>query len=215
MNKLIYNWLVLITLFCTKDINARSISYPGGWTVIQNNDFNGHSLFTHYSPSINYSLGYKIEYWKKKEWFFHGIQHNYLVKRHNTRNSQANFYLKSSAGFAFSDFKDHENKIIPNLFSGIAFDWEDRRYYLSYENRINYNFAVENFFSQKTRFGFAPYIGSYGDFHTWIMFQVENMTSSKNNTIYTPMIRVFKGDILAEAGVTIYKDIMFNFIKRF
>tara|TARA_E500000331_G_C17197112_1_gene687619 strand:- start:330 stop:977 length:648 start_codon:yes stop_codon:yes gene_type:complete len=215
MSRHFLNWLILIIFVFTKEINARPISYQGGWTVMQMNDFNRHSLHMHYSPSINFSLGYRGEYWRKKEWSFHGLQFNYLIKRLNNRNSQANFYLKSSAGFAYSNYKKIENKIEPNIFSGIAFDWENRRYFVSYENRINYNLTIEKFISQKARIGLAPYIGNYGDFHTWIMFKFENMSRAKNKIIYTPMLRVFKGDYLAEAGLTNYKDIMFNLIKRF
>ena len=47
------------------------------------------------------------------------------------------------------------------------------------------------------------------------MLQVENMSKTKNKIIYTPMLRMFKGDYLAEAGLTQDKDFMFNFIKRF
>jgi hypothetical protein len=215
MNKQLLYCFALIILVFTKEIKSRPISYQGGWTVMQKNDFNRHSLHTHYSPSINYSVGYRAEYWRKREWSFHGIQLNYLIKRLNTPNSQSNFYLKSSAGFAFSNFKNIENKIVPNIFSGIAFDWENRRYFVSYENRINYNSSIQNYISQKARIGLAPYIGNYGDFHTWIMLQVENMSRAKNKIVFTPMLRVFKGDYLAEAGLTNCKDIMFNLIKRF
>ena len=81
MNKQLLNCFALIILVFTKEINARPISYQGGWTVMQKNDFNRHSLHTHYSPSINYSVGYRAEYWRKREWSFHGIQLNYLIKR--------------------------------------------------------------------------------------------------------------------------------------
>ena len=182
---------------------------------MQMNDFNRHSLHVHLSPSVKYSIGYRGEYWRKKEWQFHGTQLNYLIKRFNTPKSQANLYLKSGAGLAVSDYKNLNNNVEPNIFSGISVDWEDRQYYVSYQNRVNYNSSIDTFFLQKARIGLAPYIGDYGDFHTWIMLQVENMTKTKNKIIYTPMLRMFKGDLLAEVGLTNYKDFMFNFIKRF
>ena len=215
MNKRFLTWFILITLFFSKEINSRPISYQGGWTIMQKNDFNRHSFHSHFSPSINYSLGYRGEYWRKKEWTFHGVQLNYLVKRFNGPNSQANIYLKNALGFALSDYKNHENKIEPNIFSGVAFDWENRQYYFSYENRLNYNSTIDKFFVQKTRIGFAPYVGKYGDLHTWVMFQVEKMSGPKSKIVYTPMIRAFKGDYLTEFGMTNHSDIMFNFTKRF
>ena len=83
----------LIVVFSNKEANSRPISYPGGWTIMQMNDFNRHSIHVHLSPSKYYSLGYRGEFWRKKEWQFHGTQLNFLIKRFNTRKSQANFYL--------------------------------------------------------------------------------------------------------------------------
>ena len=215
MHKLLLSLFIFVTIFLTNTVQTRPISYPGGWTLMQMNDFNRHSVHAHYSPSASYSVGYRGEYWRQKEWQFHGIQFNYLIKRLNTSKSQANFYLKNAAGLALSDYKNLESKIEPSLFSGISLDWEDRQYYISYENRLNYSPTIDKFFLQKARIGFAPYIGKYGDLHTWFMFQVENMSISKNNIIYTPMLRLFKGDYLAEAGLSNDRDFMFNFIKRF
>ena len=182
---------------------------------MQMNNFNRHSVHIHYSPSVNYSIGYRAEYWRKKEWQSHSTQINYLIKRYNMPKSQANFYLKSGVGIAKSDYEELSNEVKPNLFTGISFDWEDRQFYVSYQNRLNYNYTIDNFMIQKTRIGYAPYIGDYGDLHTWVMFQVEKMSGGNNSIIYTPMLRFFKGDYLAEAGITNNKDIMFNFIKRF
>lgn len=215
MNKHILCWFILITLFFSREIISRPISYQGGWTIMQKNDFNRHSFHSHFSPSVNYSIGYRVEYWRKKEWTFQGLQLNYLLKRFNKPNSQANLYFKNALGFALSDYKNLDNNIEPNIFSGVAFDWENRQLFFSYENRINYNYTIDRFLVQKTRIGFAPYIGKYGDLHTWIMLQAEHMSRGKKRIVYTPMIRVFKGDYLAEFGLSNHKDIMFNFIKRF
>ena len=66
MNKLILRCFFLsVLIFITKS-HARPISYAGGWTIMQMNDFNKHSFHFHYSPSIKYSIGYKSEFWRKK-----------------------------------------------------------------------------------------------------------------------------------------------------
>ena len=97
--KLILNILSLFFI-SINSLGARPISYPGGWTVMQMNDFNSHSLHVHYTPSSKYSFGYRGEYWRKKDWQFHGGQFNYLIKRLNNPKSQANLYLKSGLGLA-------------------------------------------------------------------------------------------------------------------
>ena len=196
-------------------LGARPISYPGGWTVMQMNDFNSHSLHVHYTLSPKYSFGYRGEYWRKKDWQFHGGQFNYLIKRLNNPKSQANLYFKSGLGLALSDFRDLKNKTEPAFFSGLSFDWEDRRYFTKYENRIHYSPEIDKFFIQKGRIGIAPYIGNYGDLHTWLMLQVDHMPKEKNKIVYTPMLRFFKADYLAEIGRNNIGDLLFNFVKRF
>lgn len=210
---LLYFCLVILILY--EKVNARPISYPGGWTIMQMNDFKRHSIHIHLTPSINYSLGYRGEYWRKKKWQSHNVQLNYLIRRYNFDKSQANIYFKNGVGSAISSFEKFENKTEPNFFSGISVDWEDRRFFTSYENKINFNPIINSFFLQKARIGLAPYIGRYGELHTWLMFQVEHMPQDKNKLVYTPMLRMFKGDYLVEAGLSIERQFMFNFIKRF
>ena len=182
---------------------------------MQANDYSKHSFHAHYSPSIDYSIGYRAEYWREKEWQFHGLQLNYLIKRLNKPKSQTNFYLKNGLGLATSNYEAFENKFEPSLFTGILFDWEDRRFFTSYQNQANYASSIDKFFSQQFRIGVAPYLAEYGYLHTWIMLQANHMPGSSKNLTFTPMLRVFKGDYLAEFGLNNYKDFMFNFIKRF
>ena len=92
-----------------------------------------------------------------------------------------------------------ESIIKPSLFSGISLDWEDRQYYISYENRLNYSPTIDNFFLQKARVGFAPYIGKYGDLHTWLMFKTKKNSLRDSWSTY-PVIKFFKGDFLIELG---------------
>ena len=91
-----YKQFLILTFFIfiglTNSVNCRPISYPGGWTLMQMNNFNRHSVHIHFSPSVNYSVGYRAEYWRKKEWQSHNTQINYLIKRYNMPKSQANLY---------------------------------------------------------------------------------------------------------------------------
>ena len=212
--KLLISFFVF-SILLTKSLKSRPISYAGGWTIMQMNDLNKHSIHLHFSPSINYSVGYKAEYWRNNEWQFHGAQLNYLLKRFNKPASQANFYIKNGVGLASSDYRSLNRKTEALFFTGISIDWEDRRYFISYENRLNNSSNIDKSFIQRSKFGFAPYVGNYGDLHTWLMLQVEHRPALKNKMVYTPVIRLFKGDYLAETGLNNYGEILFNFIKRF
>ncbi len=205
----------LVTSGLAYSTQARPVSYPGGWTTMQMNDMDTHSLHIHYSPTAKYSVGYKTQYWRDKNWQFHGVQLNYLAKRWNQPNSQANFYIKSGAGIANGSSKASNNQNEAALFTGIALDWEDRRYFTSYENTMFDAGDIDQFFTQKARIGVAPYIGNYGDIHTWLMLQADHNPKAKEPLTLTPLVRIFKDEYLTETGINHHGDVMFNFIIRF
>lgn len=192
-------------------LQARPISYPGGWMVMQMNDSFSNSLHINYTPTPKYSIGYKGEYWRDGDWQFHGAELDYLVKRWNNPQSQANLYLQSAAGIAYSDAGSFNDKTEPAAFTGVSIDWEDRRFFTMYENMIMYAGDIDKFYSQKARVGIAPYIGDYGDLHTWLMLQVNHDPKHDDEFVFTPMVRLFKSEYLAEAGVSDNGDILLNF----
>lgn len=207
--------LCLLPIILSANVSARPVSYPGGWTVMQANDADKHSLHLHYSPTKDYSIGYKAEYWRDEDWQFHGLQLNNLIKRWNGQASQANFYLKSGLGVAYSDYQAFDHRLEPAAFTGIALDWEDRRYFTSYENHLYYAGDIDRFYHQSARVGIAPYIGNYGDLHTWLILQVDHAPADRDKITFTPMVRLFKSETLVEAGMSDNGDILFNFILRY
>lgn len=197
------------------EANARPVSYPEGWTIMQMNDEDANGLHIHYSPTAKYSIGYKAEYWRDMKWQFHGVQLNHLVKRWNQPDSQANLYLKNGVGLAYSDFEAFDQESSLAGFTGVAVDWENRRFFTSYENRLYYAGDLDQFFMQKARIGVAPYIGEYGDIHTWLMLQVDHNPKKHDEVTFTPMLRFFKSEYLAELGLSNQGHAMFNWIIRF
>jgi len=198
------------------EVHARPVSYPGGVTLMQMNDGYFSNLHLHYSPSIKNSIGLKIENNRVEKWTFAGIQYNNLLKRINKKKSQANFYLKSAIGSTHSDEHPFSNHQVLAGFIGFAADWEDRRFFTSYENKSFYSSDIAKYFQQKVRFGIAPYIGNYGDLHTWFMMQIEHNPKKINEEInVTPLLRFFKDVYLLESGVSLDGEIIFNVVVRF
>jgi hypothetical protein len=194
---------------------ARPVSYPGGWTLMTMNDGDKNSVHAHYSPSAKTSIGYKFEYWLDKELTLHALQINRLMKRWNRTESQGNFYIKSGVGVAYSDLGVFDNETGASAFTGIAVDWEDRRRFISYENRFTDIDGIDDFFQQSTRIGWAPYQGDYGDLHTWLMLQIEHMPEANEEHTVTPLVRFFKDVHLLELGVNNHNKILFNYIFRY
>lgn len=194
---------------------ARPVSYPSGWTTMLMNDMEKNSLHVHYSPTFKTSVGYKAEFWREDEWHLHGIQVNHLLKRWNKKHSQANVYVKGLGGVAFANTGQFDGKREAAGAFEFATDWEDRRYFTSYAARATYAGDIDKFFMQKARVGIAPYIGDYGDLHTWLMLQVEHNPKESDPIKFTPLVRMFKGVHLAEFGVNEDGDAMVNWVIRF
>ncbi len=195
--------------------HARPVSYPGGVTAMTVNNGDLNSAHIHYSPNANYSVGYKFEYWRDREFTFNGVQVNNLLKRWNMPASQANLYLKSGLGIAYSDKDGFDHETSAAGFTGLAADWENRRFFTSYENRYTEAGEIDDFYQQSARIGVAPYIGDYGDLHTWLMLQVDHAPENDHSITVTPLVRLFKGVHLLEGGVSNQGEILFNYVIRY
>ena len=194
---------------------ARPVSYPDGWTFIANNSGHRNSAYLHYSPTAKSSLGYKFEYWRHRDFALNAVQMNYLLKRWNEPDSQANLYFKSGIGVADGRAGEFDGETSPAAFVGFAVDREDRRHYISYRNRYTAAGRIDGFYQQSARVGWAPYKGDYGDLHTWLMFEVEHMPEGDDHFTFTPLVRLFKGFHLFEVGFSNHDGFLFNYIFRY
>ncbi|MEL6780829.1 MAG: hypothetical protein AAFO51_00525 [Pseudomonadota bacterium] len=199
-------------LLAAQCAEARPVSYPGGWTFMQRNSGDYSSLHLHYSPTFQDSVGLYVEDNWTSDWRYAGIQYNRLVKRWNRPGSQANIYFNASAGYADADATGDGDLA---GFVGGAADWETRRWFTSYQLRA-LNLGFDQDFRQAARIGVAPYIGDYGDLHTWLMVDVEHQPEADAPVTVTPLVRFFYGVQLVEIGYTPETErFLANWIVRF
>lgn len=189
---------------------ARPVSYPDGWTAMFMNDKRSNSSHIHYSPSPHYSVGWRHEYMRGVSAHVDAVQLNNLLKRWNKPGKQANLYLKSGIGVAYDD-----DQVEAAAFTGIATDWETRRYFISYENRFLHAGDIEKHVRHKVRVGIAPYVGAYGDLHTWLMLKADYNPGEEDDFSPTPLVRFFKNSTMVEAGYNFDDGLLFNFVQRF
>ncbi len=199
-------FLFLLTLVLASPAMARPVSYADGWMFMTMNDGGTNGAALLYSPSSTFAFGPFLEHERDTDGELAGLQFNYLAKRWNNPDSQANFYILSGLGIA-----RNEHDASPSGYIGMEADWEDRRFFTSYENRYTHAQGVREEFQQRARIGIAPYVAEYGGLHTWLMLQADHQPKDHDNFTVTPLIRVFKGAYLGEAGISDSGKILFNF----
>ena len=180
--------ILLVFFFHFANLEARPISYSGGYTLMMESNNMQDSAYYHYSPSYKYSVGIQ----QIKDKYFNSnysyLRVTYLLNRRNTKNSQRNLYLQSGLS---SNGLDH-------YFYGTHGDWETRSLYAGFGYKKTMMKTLD-YIEQYLQVGVAPYIGEYGDLHTWLMLKSKKNDLTSNWDTY-PVLKFFKGNALVEFG---------------
>ena len=197
-------------------LNARPISYPDSWTLMQQYNWERLNVHYHYTPNINNSVGFVFSDYEEVSQKLYAAQWNHLIYRENKKKSQANLYSKLQLGTLRLDDKDED---FYHFDLHLSYDWETRKHFCALSIGTTYDGPEESFSQhQSARIGIAPYLAGYGQLHTWLMLQVEHHpdeTLSDNRLLWTPMLRLFKGDLLVELGANSNQKLLINSIIRF
>ena len=201
---------------------ARPVSYPQGWTAQTFHEAERNAGLVHYTLDTRTALGLRVEDRGDGDHVFVGAQANRLVKRWNARDSQANLYLKGAVGLARGDFGVDGAEARAAGLVAVAGDWEDRRLFVSGAARA---YAVEGQVQaeQSARLGVAPYVAEFGAIHTWLMVQLDHRPDrqdlpggqGEDAFTVTPLVRLFRGPVLLEAGYSTNDEPLFNLTYRF
>ncbi|MDA7857496.1 hypothetical protein N9B16_03390 [Gammaproteobacteria bacterium] len=184
----IYKIIILVFLMVF-NADARPISYSGGTTIMYKSDTFNDSIYLHYSPTYKYSIGLeraKNKFYKNTENYF---RFTYLVNRKNTDISQRNLYFQSGVLVDDTD----------GFFYGMHGDWETRRWFSGFGYKDTKNTFGQNYTDQYIQLGVAPYVGDYGDLHTWIMIKTKKNSLTNTQSTY-PELKFFKGSTLVKFG---------------
>ena len=194
---------ILFFILVSSNVEARPISYSGGSTLMMFSDNMKDSLYYHYSPSYKYSVG--IENLKDKNLRddYSYLRFTYLINRKNSLHSQRNLYFQSGLS----------SKSGNDLFYGMHGDWETRRWFLGFDTKKVEN-RLKSYNQNHLQIGFAPYLGEYGDIHTWLMLKTKK-TSIKDKRSSYPALKFFKGNTLLEFGYNNKTDWDIHLMYRF
>jgi hypothetical protein len=138
---------------------------------------------------------------------------NFLVKRWNETDSQANFYLSAGSGF-----EKFDGKTVPAQFGEAVLDWESRKYYTYLEHQyirrdetLNPALPLQDYNHTRLRLGFAPFLADYEDLNIWYIAQFEKH-NQEDQINATQFLRFYRKNVLWEVGAGFDGSLAFNFM---
>ena len=208
--------LVLAAMAASPMARGKPIAYAHGTTVMAEYGTDSMSeLQVFYAPRYFFSAGagyLRLE--READRSTHEIAYarlNYLVKRWNLQDAQANVFAWGGAGGASVD--DGSDELAWN--AGVQLDYETRRVYASlktdYHDSPDFSHRIDTL-----QLGLAPYEHDYDDVATWFVVQARDYTGGIHDGVeWALLLRLFKGGAWVEAGATtdgkLQAMLMFNF----
>ena len=190
---------------------AHPVSYKNAVGVMSFNSPEMNELLLTYSFNFNYAAA--VTYLRDSKSEFAIPRFNYLIKRWNNHDSQANIYLSGGIGQ-----EKYNDKTYGVRLAEIIADWEDRRYYtylehlnLARDNDENPLLPNTAYNHTKLRLGYAPFLADYNDLNIWTIIQLEKHNDEKLIEA-TPFLRFFMKNVLWEIGAGFDGSTKFNFM---
>ena len=198
----------------TQKAQAHPVAFAGSYSLMTWNSKEMsdwmfvHSFTSRYAMAARYL---RIET-KDGERTFYMPQLNFLLKRWNELDSQANVYLSIGHGGEKVKTSLKDTSIV-----AIEADWESRKYYVSFKEEalLSYKKSGQSIYTTKVRAGFAPYLAEFNEINSWFILQAEKTNKAVDNYTLTPFIRLFYHNVLTEFGVSSKGNAQFNFMVHF
>ncbi len=205
---------VLSTFLLSPLAHAHPVAFAGSYSIMTWNSKEmsdwmfTHSFTTHYSLSAR-SVRLETTEGERKFYF---PQLNFLLKRWNELDSQANVYLSLGHGGEKINKSLKDTSIL-----ALETDWESRKYYVSFREEfiISHRNNDLNIYQTKVRAGFAPYLAEFNELNAWFILQLEHSNKGTDDVKVTPLIRTFYKNILMEFGASHKGEAQFNFMVHF
>lgn len=167
-----------------------------------------YSLTPHFAVAATYLRDSKSEFYIPRA--------NFLLKRWNNDDSQANIYLSGGAGYEKFGSQNYGVKL-----AEFVADWESRKYYiyfdhfyLSRDNQDNTLLPDRDYNHSKLRLGTAPFLADYSDLNIWLILQGEKHLNEAQIEL-TQFLRFYMKNTLWEVGARFDGGWAFNYMIHF
>ena len=182
---------LLVCIIFLNSISAHPVVFKNGkvFWVSQSTKFN--DLRLGISKTNKWLIGGRILQDRRSDETFALLNNNYLAKRWNSKNAQANIYILSSVGI---NTKNSESMGIV----GVHGDWENRQ--LMVMQMVEY-FSHNSSWMSGSRLAYSPYTVDYTKMSTFLI--AEYQVEYKDNNLsymFIPVVRLFKNNYLFEIG---------------
>lgn len=183
---------------------ANPVSFKDGWGMMPTYMPDWHDLQVNYSFTNRYSAGISESYRKGKEseTTFSLVQGNYLLKRWNELESQANVYASVAGGVRH----DSSEGDAAAGYGALEADYETRRIYTLLSAETLQSAGGVTYSRIRSRAGIAPYKAPIESLHTWVILQAEYMTEMDDKWTVTPLLRFFLDNFALELGLSLEGD---------
>ncbi len=202
--------VLFLILFSSLGLFAHPVSYKDAVGIMSYNTSKMNEILLTYS--LNPKFAVATTYLRDSESEFYIPRINFLLKRWNNDDSQANIYLSAGAGYE----KFNSNNYSVRL-GEVIIDWESRKYYTYFEhlylrrdNDQNNLIPNKDYNHTKARIGFAPFLADYSELNVWLILQTEKHNNESIQS--TQFLRFFMKNVLWEIGAGFDGSMAFNFM---
>lgn len=205
-----FRLLGLIVFLISQSALAHPVIYEGGKVFSFSNmpSYSDNQALYSLTPKIAAGLNHWRFTKDERNTEFGFARLNYLLKRINGEDSQANIYLLSGVGMVDSEIGSRATE--EAYMGGVEMDWETRTLYTSLKH---YQFAspeVTDIGMTQARIGFSPVEANFEQLQTWFMVQAMYMGEVDQTVTVTPFLRFFYQSVLWELGSSTRGEWMLN-----
>lgn len=192
--------------------SAHPVAYQGATGVMTWNQtfMSDHWITYSFKPNFAVAGRFMRMEMEDGELNYSGLQLDYLVKRWNGDDHQANIYVYGGGGNA--NFNDSNGGA---YLGGFEADAEDRKYFSLIKAEYMKPTVGSEFAHLEGRLGIAPYEAEYSELASWFMVQAQWHPTLQKKFVVTPIARIFYKSFLLETGVSLDGDWMMNFMFHF
>ena len=195
-------FITFLAVTClARTASANPVSFKGGYGFMPAYNKDWFDVQANYSVTNRYAVEASSYYREGKDSTAEfGIgQFNYLVKRWNELDSQAN--VNASIGFGGRHDSVHNDAVA--VYGALEADYETRRMYTQLAAETLQSDSNVQFDRYRARAGVAPYKAAFDSLNTWLVVQLDVMPQMNDSVRVTPMVRLFYNNFVLEVGASI------------